>query len=618
MMICLACGQVYRPVVIPCTAGAGVPGCPPESPATPANFHAVFGLSANVPSAISLGGFGYPGSAMQIDVSGASIIAESSVTGTGAPNSGLNLTHAALTPAEITVYVASASSVFAGGLDVVASFNETFQFAGGGFGSANTIALPIETAGITAISEAGNVVTVTANSSLNVVAGGTIVIAGVGLGHNRGYNGTFAIASITNSGSTTTITYINPVTGLRRSSGGTVSVPPQPVFLNSTQNTAMYAANYNSNSVSAINIVNNFVSNTATVGVNPVSLAETPGLTANGAQKLYVANQGNASVSGSVSSLNVTDLTPNTVTGFTGVNPVWAVARGDSQKIYVLTQGDGKLVTIDTATDSATTPDCSSTPTLCVGAGANFILFDPNLNRLYVTNPTTSMLYIFSDTGGVNDTPSLLTAISFGVGSVPCPAGCTPTSVSALPNGSQFFVASYQMAASCPDPVIGSLPCVIPALTVFDATSMTVAYPQGFPNLQYPTTPSPTLSLLVWAPPCTSTPCPTGPFATDQFAVSPLAACGPVVPGVPSSLYTPTSTRFRVFTTAAADSSAVYVSMCDAGVIAVINTNNNSANGSGIPADALITDLPAPFSNGPAQANGEPANQNPIFLLTGQ
>ncbi len=355
-MICLACGQVYRPVVIPCTAASGVPGCPVESPATPANFHAVFGLSANAPGAISLGGFGYPGSAMQIDVSGASIIAESSVTGTGAPNSGLNLTHAALTPAEITVYVASASSVFAGGLDVIASFNETFQFAGGGFGTVNTIALPIETAGITAISEAGNVVTVTADSSLNVVAGGTIVIAGVGLGLNGGYNGTFAISSISNSGSTTTITYINPVTGLRRTSGGTVSVPPQPVFLNGHSEHRHVRGELQLQLSFSHQYRQQFCQQYGDGGVNPVSLAETPGLTANGAQKLYVANQGNATVSGSVSSLNVTDLTPNTVTGFTGVNPVWAVARGDSQKIYVLTQGDGKLVTIDTATDSATTP----------------------------------------------------------------------------------------------------------------------------------------------------------------------------------------------------------------------------------------------------------------------
>src|ERR1700722_12887861 len=236
---------------------------------------------------------------------------------------------------------------------------------------------------IVAISEAANVVTVTLGTALsNVVAGSAIVIGNQAV---TGYNGTFAIVAITG----TTLQYVDTVTGLAPSSGGTASVPPQPVFVNSSQNTAMYVANYNTNSVSAINTASNVVVNSALVGTNPVSLAETP----NGL-KLYVANQG----SNTVSSLNPVDMTANVVTGFTGVNPVWVVARGDSQKVYVLTEGDGQLVTIDVATDTVT----SSLP---VGAGANFIFFDPNLNRLYVTNPLTSMGYVFSDTGGANDTP---------------------------------------------------------------------------------------------------------------------------------------------------------------------------------------------------------------------
>jgi hypothetical protein len=86
-------------------------------------------------------------------------------------------------------------------------------------------------------------------------------------------------------------------------------------------------------------------------------------------------------------------------------------------------------------------------------------------------------------------------------------------------------------------------------------------------------------------------------------------------------LYSPGATRFRVFTTAATDSSHVYVSMCDAGSIADINAADNNINGgggSGIPADTLVADLPTAFSAGPTQPNGEPPNQNPILLLTWQ
>jgi YVTN family beta-propeller protein len=369
------------------------------------------------------------------------------------------------------------------------------------------------------------------------------------------------------------------VTGLAAASGGTASIPNQPVFLNSTENNAMYVANYNSNSVATINTTSNAVTNTAIVGTNPVSLAETPNLL-----KLYVANQG----SNTVSSLNPIDLTPNTVTGFTGVNPIWLVARGDSQKVYVLTEGDGQLVTIDVGSDTVTS-------SLSVDPGANFMFLDPTLNRLYVTNPITQTVYIFSDTGGlsggvVSDVPSLLGTISFASGSTPCPSGCMPVSVTALLDGSRFYVATYQ-TSTCSS---GGT-CVTPQLTVFNANTLSLMYPELYQ------TGAPTPTLLVSAP-----------FAAGQTAVPQVASCAtaPLYP----ALNSPTTTRFRVFTAASEDSTRVYVSMCDAGAIAVINTTDSNTNSTTpVPADSVVTDiLAAP------EANSATALQNPIFLLMGQ
>ena len=593
-LLCLSCGQVYRPVVIPCSAGNGIPNCPVETPPTPANFHAVFGLSVNVP--------GSPGGAMEIDVAGDSIIAE---TSNSDPKFGENPTHVAILPNDTRLFVASAGSAV-GGVDLVSSFSPAFQSTTAtGFGSVSAISLPSQVASIASISEdISNVVTVTLSTPLtSVAAGQTIVISGVAIPAcspspctsppQNAYDGAFTITSINSAG--TIITYTDPTPGLPAlSSGGTATFPPQPVFLNSTQTNAMYVANYNSNSVSAINTTSNFVSNTKPVGVHPVALAETP----NGS-KIYVANEGD----NTVSSLNVADLSSNKVTDatgkpFSGNTPVWVVARGDSQRVYVLTEGDGQLVTIDTATDMVT----SSLP---VGAGANFVLLDPHLNRLYVANPATNQVYVFSDTGGANDTPSLLTATPLTIpglsaATTPACSGCNapaPISVSALADGSRFYVASYQIAATCPDTTVSSASCVIPLLTVFDAASLTPRYGS-----------TSTLTLL------------TSPFAVGQFSVPLASACAsPVWPAVYAPA--PSTTRFRVFTTAAADSSHVYVSMCDAGAIADIITTNNNANGSGgsaVLADTLIADLPAAFSNGTVQSNGEPPNQNPIFLLTGQ
>jgi YVTN family beta-propeller protein len=491
-LLCVSCGQVYRPVVIPCSEG-GIPGCPVESPPTPASFHAVFAISTNAPN--------NPGGAMQIDVAGDSIIAETPTSDESEPNLGDNPTHMAILPNDSRVFVASAGSLLPGGIDVVSSFAPAVQTTiATGFGPVNTISLP--------------------------------------------------------TGS-------------------------QPVFLNTTQNTALYVANFGTNSVSAVNTFSNVVTNTVSVGLNPVALAETP----NGL-KLYVANQGD----NTVSSLNTTvDLSSNTVTGFSGINPVWVVARGDSQKVYVLTQGDGQLVTIDTATDTVTS-------SLSVGVGANFIFYDPNLNRLYVTNPSTGV-YVFSDTGGANDTPSLLTPTPLAIPGLsatttPACAGCSapvPVSVTALPDGSRFYVASYQCQGDC------ATSSVVPILTVFNANSLTLEYPK-----------TPTQTLL------------TSPFAANQIAVPPIPSC---VSAVFPALYAPGTTRFRVFTTASADSTHVYVSMCDAGAIADINTTASNTNGSGgsvMPPDTLVTDMPAAFSAGTIQSNGYPPNQSPIFLLTGQ
>src|SRR5882757_9641225 len=141
-LLCLSCGQVYRPVVIPCSAGGGVPGCPVETPPSPASFHAVFGISANVPN--------NPGGAMQIDVSGDTIIAETSASD---PKFGDNPTHATLLPNHTRLFVASAGSAV-GGVDTVSFFSPAFQSTTAtGFGPVSSFSLPSQTSSISAISE---------------------------------------------------------------------------------------------------------------------------------------------------------------------------------------------------------------------------------------------------------------------------------------------------------------------------------------------------------------------------------------------------------------------------------------------------------------------------------
>src|SRR5215475_1886260 len=133
----MGCGQIYRPVVIPIY----------NTPPTPGNFHSVFALNSNgsfdptppsLPPTFSFG----PGTAMQVDVSGDTIIG--ATPGSPTPQSiGINPTHAALLANNTRVFIATAGSFEAGGSDLVAAFTPAVNSTiATGLGSVTTFSLP--------------------------------------------------------------------------------------------------------------------------------------------------------------------------------------------------------------------------------------------------------------------------------------------------------------------------------------------------------------------------------------------------------------------------------------------------------------------------------------------
>jgi YVTN family beta-propeller protein len=360
LVICVACGQIYRPVVIPIN----------NIPPSPADFHAVFSLNTNafygldqnpanpsIPPLIPTLLYG-PGSAMQIDVGGDTDLGIASlVDGTV---SGANPTHGVSLPNFSRVFVASAGSAIADGLDAISSFVPVTQSAtSSGIGAATVVSYP------------------------NLI----------------------------------------PNPGALPPAQPNFFCSYLPDFVAASQNTTVYVANYgvenappvcnpngttSTDSITVVNGTSNVITNIIyaapastppIVLSNPVALAQVQTLNGN---KLYVANQGN----NTVASFYTVDMAPTTATGtvsgFSGTTPVWIVARGDGQQVYVVSQGDGQLWTIDAATDAVI-------GSVSVGVGANYVLYDPNLNRLYVTNPNNSSAYIFSVAGSL---PSLLKTIS--------------------------------------------------------------------------------------------------------------------------------------------------------------------------------------------------------------
>jgi DNA-binding beta-propeller fold protein YncE len=104
---------------------------------------------------------------------------------------------------------------------------------------------------------------------------------------------------------------------------------------------------------------------------------------------------------GSVSSINTIDDSVNApIAGATWNNPVWVVARIDAQRVFVLDKGAGSVVEINTSGTVDTIQGGIS-----VGVGADYMVYDKNLNRLYVTNPgggTVSVLDASDITGSIS------------------------------------------------------------------------------------------------------------------------------------------------------------------------------------------------------------------------
>jgi YVTN family beta-propeller protein len=335
----------------------------------------------------------------------------------------------------------------------------------------------------------------------------------------------------------------------------TISLPPNsvPQFLATTQTDTLYSANKGTNSVSVISIAQSLVTKTIPVGNNPIAMAETPD-----GKKLYVVNQGD----GTVTAINTIDGSIN-ATIPTGANPVWAIARVDNAKVYVLNQGSGTLSVIDTATDTAA-------PGISVGA-ANYMAYDQNLGRLYLTVPSPSAALVVLNVEA--DPPVALAQVNL---STACPSGCVLDSVTTLPDGSKAYVSSHTISGTCSQLAGAPLdlpPCITTQVTVIRATGNTV---------QKTITPLHTVyvnSISVGSKP----------------DVPVVALCN--------------SARFRRHIAAAGDGSRVYVANCDAGGTDIIRTVD----------DSFLLNLPAPVSSAPPLPGQTfPPPQNPVFVLSGR
>jgi len=317
-----------------------------------------------------------------------------------------------------------------------------------------------------------------------------------------------------------------------------ISLPPSsaPNFVTTTESNQAYVLlpNFvpdpvnNPNqvvpSVGVVNTVSNALTATAPVGNNPLAMVETVDT-----KKLYVANEGDSSISG----LNTIDRSlRNNPLLTTNSPPLWLSARSDSQRVYVL-EGDGTLASIDTTSTAG--PDSFLPDSGISVPGANTMVYDGHLNRLYIPGRSTVAVVDVSQS-----TPTLLAMVTITEATnrtAPDPCSTTATvtlnavTAAALPDGSRaYFGAFYEDAGGH----------ICPQVTIIN---------------------------------------------TSNNSVKAVTA----IPGFPNSDTLCANTRFRFILAAGGDSSRVYLGNCDGGGVNVIDTSS----------DTFLVNLPAPVGSNP-------------------
>ncbi len=416
----------------------------------------------------------------------------------------------------------------------------------------------------------------------------------------------------------------------------TISLPPNsaPNFVAVAPSAAtayVTLPNYAPPSVGVVSTLSGAMVNTITVGNNPDAIGVTPDNS-----KLYVANQGDSTISG----FNTVDRSQRAGSPVTTSSPpIWLSARSDSQAVYVLEE-DGTLASLSTVSTAG--PDTlTEYPALAV-PGATTMTYDPNLNRLYIPGGQEMEIVDVSQSQ-----PQLIATIpipQFTLLNLP-PMPATATAAAALPDGSRAYVASYaalpsqlNISSVSGDGTTGTYAYTLtagyplnPGVTInvtgmpaadmgFDGTFIVEAIVSGTSTCPGTCFQAPNTTILASTPVSASG---TGsnifPQVTSVWATSNTIKTTAAVPGFPDATnpnyanglyYVPVcaTTRFRFMMAAGGDSSRAYLSSCDGGNVNIIDTSS----------DTYILNLPTPVSSRPPiPPNPQNPPQNPVFLIAG-
>jgi hypothetical protein len=381
----------------------------------------------------------------------------------------------------------------------------------------------------------------------------------------------------------------------------------------------------NDNAIGVVN-TNTALVTPLRVGNSPVAIAVTPDK-----NKLYVANQGDSSIS----NFNTIDRSPRNPSPIAlSSSPLWLVARSDSQRVFVL-ESNGTLAVLDTTSNAG--PDTVTETAISV-PGALSMLYDGHLNRLYI--PGGNQLAVVDAAQSV---PQLLKSVPIPqIPGVP-PVNASAVAVAALPDGSRAYVASV----SAPQPSQVSISAVqgdgttaTYTYTLTGGHDVTPGMTIAVSGIDTPTGFDGTFTITgVSGTACDQQVCTFRAANATVAAQTSVAGVGSstidnlfpqvtvintsgntlkttvgipgfpdaTVPGSPYFVLVCTTARFRFNMAAGGDSSRVYLASCDGGNVNFIDTAN----------DTYLLHLPAPASGRPPVNGNQPPPQNPVFMIAG-
>ena len=237
----------------------------------------------------------------------------------------------------------------------------------------------------------------------------------------------------------------------------------------------------------------------------------------NAAPRVYALSQPSGGVAGVASAIETTTNTiSNSIT--VGRNPVYGVMTSDARRAFVLNKGDGTLSVINSQTnalDRFTNPTTSTvTSTIPVGTAPVWADFAPTLTELIVANqgngttagsvtivsiPLCSQTTVTSNPNC--DVANPVDAVGFGQVVANIPVGVNPVMVAVLQDGSEAFVANQGNAAAG---IAGSISVinlstntVVATIPAGSSTNAADAIVHGHPTYIAATTGTPTGKVYV-------------------------------------------------------------------------------------------------------------------------